>query len=258
MQASVKLGREPGADLLAKVDFDPSHAYAWLIPDSPGIAPDDAPWAMLDTAELSRALALRDPASRRLYVTSHAWLRQILSAATGRQPASLVIDRRKGGKPFLRQPQGEPRLHFSLSHTKGCAAIAICWLCEVGVDIERVEALHDLDTFLPLVTNDDERRCLDGMDQEKRLANFFALWTAKEAYVKAAGCGLVQSFPGIRFEPRCFPGMPVRAIADACGLPRAQVRSELISIGKDREKGRFALSVSALGMQVPWNIRILG
>lgn len=87
------------------------------------------------------------------------------------------------GKPVLGLP-----LDFSLSHCAGRMLCAISTDGAVGVDIERVGTLKATDFNLYLGTAEREWA---GQDPRR----FYALWTRKEAVLKAAGSGGLRRMP---------------------------------------------------------------
>jgi hypothetical protein len=74
------------------------------------------------------------------------------------------------------------------------ALIAVTAGAEVGVDVERLVPLADLDGFCAGAMHPDELAEHAALEQERRLEHALAIWTAKEAVRKAAG-------DGHRFEP---------------------------------------------------------
>jgi 4'-phosphopantetheinyl transferase len=78
----------------------------------------------------------------------------------------------------------------------------------VGVDVERVRPLPDLDEIAARTFSPEERRRLSRLDPAERLAGFFNCWTRKEAYLKALGIGLAGSPTG--FTVSLAPGAPAR------------------------------------------------
>ena len=106
---------------------------------------------------------------------------------------------------------------FNLSHSGDLAALAISQTGPVGIDIEAIRPVEALDLagrFFAVA----EQAALIALPEGERLAGFFRLWTAKEAIVKAIGCGLSR-------DPRSFD---VSAILDAdvavvtTGVPTAE------------------------------------
>lgn len=94
-------------------------------------------------------------------------------------PASALLSLRYSdeGKPSLDLP-----LHFSLAHCEGRILCAFSNAGPVGVDVEAIGALTAADFRLYLTARE---RVWAGRDCRR----FYALWTRKEAVVKAAGTG---------------------------------------------------------------------
>ncbi|MFT4192632.1 MAG: 4'-phosphopantetheinyl transferase superfamily protein, partial [Comamonas sp.] len=94
-----------------------------------------------------------------------------------------------GGKPVL-AGAAAGRLHFSLSHSGGWAAIALADR-PVGVDVEALAAPDA--ALLAACATPAERQAIAQSDDPS--AAFTALWTTREALLKAHGAGLVQPLP---------------------------------------------------------------
>lgn len=88
----------------------------------------------------------------------------------------------EAGKPFLPEC---PALHFNLSHCSGLAACLLSPL-ECGVDVEFCRPLRE--RVVRRVFSEKEKQALALADDPDLL--FTALWTLKEAYVKALGIGI--------------------------------------------------------------------
>jgi phosphopantetheinyl transferase len=82
------------------------------------------------------------------------------------------------GKPYL---QGVP-FHFSFSHCKGYAAVAVSDTDPIGIDIEIIHPriLKVAHKFL----NDNEKGMLVDLSGEEQLKQMAFLWAAKEAMYK--------------------------------------------------------------------------
>jgi 4'-phosphopantetheinyl transferase len=98
---------------------------------------------------------------------------------------------------------------------------------DVGVDVECVRPLPDLDGVAARFFSPGEQARLGALPPDERLGTFFALWTLKEAYLKARGDGLSR------------PPESVEITLDA-GLDRASVR-ELDAADDGRRWELFAL-----------------
>ena len=143
---------------------------------------------LLDASERQRAARFHLERHRRQYVAAHALKRMMLSAMTGACPRSWSFELAPGGKPRVRP---EPGPYFNLSHCDGLVACAVSRDLDIGVDVEPLSP----DAPLALVQSHfaaAERRWLDGLPATDRPEGFFALWTLKEAFLKATGYGLAQ------------------------------------------------------------------
>lgn len=190
------------------------------------LAQVDAPgerWAqgLLSAEERLRADRRVRDSSRREFTVAHALKRLMLSEATGADPHSLRFAPRDScGKPML---LGEPELDFSLTHTAGAVACAVVTGggpdSGVGIDLEAADRRITLDLADRFFAA-DETAWIRGQPQPE--AAFLAVWTLKEAFVKAAGRGLalgltlfsVRPPPGEGTDPQ--PAPLLRQDGDAC------------------------------------------
>ena len=159
--------------------------------------------AILSDDERARARRFVFDAHRRRFIACRAWLRTRLGERLARDPAALRFVYGPVGKPAL---EGE-RLRFNLSHSGEHALLAVADGVEVGVDIERVRPLADMDALTLRVFSDGERAALAAVPADQRTAAFFAGWTRKEAYIKARGEGIALLGA---IEVALTPGEPAR------------------------------------------------
>jgi 4'-phosphopantetheinyl transferase len=85
------------------------------------------------------------------------------------------------GRPFL-----DVRLDFNISHSGAYAVCALDTEGRVGIDIEEMRQI-DIYDFRGQMTAGQWQAIIAS---ENRLAEFFSLWTKKEAVIKADGRGL--------------------------------------------------------------------
>ena len=169
-------------------------ATVWLV-DLAGPAADD--WRLLSTDEEARACRLISETHRTRFVTCRATLRRLLGARLGVRPDAIAFEYGPAGKPAL----VPPALHFNVSHSGDRAVIAVADV-PVGVDIELVRPVSDLDALTERVFSVAERAALAAVGEDRRLEAFFAAWTRKEAAIKARGAG-IGSVVGL--GPACEP-----------------------------------------------------
>ena len=116
------------------------------------------------------------------------WVRATLGSALAVDAAALSIVRDEQGKPHFTGALRE--WHFSLSHSGGRALLALAQDQPVGVDLESPRPRQRLLDLAQRFFTAAETSVLRGLPEEERLHAFYALWTAKEAVLKAAGVGI--------------------------------------------------------------------
>jgi 4'-phosphopantetheinyl transferase len=149
----------------------------------------------LDTGERTRAQRFAFPHLRTRFVAAHAFARQVLGQYLNIAPECVRYTYAAQGKPGLSNA-GDVR--FNLSHSADLAALAITRNREVGIDIERTHEIADMLNLARRYFSQPEIDWLVAMPQNSQTSAFFTCWTAKEAYLKARGDGLL--FPLDRFQ----------------------------------------------------------
>lgn len=155
----------------------------------------------LPEEELARHDRFRHEGAAGEYLVARALVREALSAWTGVEPAAWRFDANEHGRPYVTVPALDPPLHFNLSHTRGRVVLAIGRDPWVGVDVEpldrRVDVLPIVDRFFSA----DEAAALRALPEDQHRDRFLALWTLKEAYIKARGMGLAIPLGDFSFAP---------------------------------------------------------
>ncbi|HEX4952883.1 MAG TPA: 4'-phosphopantetheinyl transferase superfamily protein [Thermoanaerobaculia bacterium] len=190
---------------------EPGEIHVWTARLDPPEQEVAAARRLLDADELIRADRFRFEVHRRRFTVGRAFQRTILGAYLGRPPASLVYLYGPKGKPSLAPGHGDGILDFNLSNTEEMALLGVTAGRELGVDIEQVRALSDLEALAERFFSAAESRVLLALPDADRPIGFFNCWTRKEAYLKAIGDGL--SAPLDAFDVTLVPGEPARMIA---------------------------------------------
>jgi 4'-phosphopantetheinyl transferase len=141
----------------------------------------------LDADERARAAKFRFARDYSRWVAARGLLRRILATYVGDAPARLRFGYEARGKPFLRD---YPDLQFNLSHAADLLVVAVARGRRVGVDVEAAPTEAVIDQISPLVLSVPEKAELRGANGPDRRKRFAQIWTRKEAYIKAEGCGL--------------------------------------------------------------------
>lgn len=88
-----------------------------------------------------------------------------------------------------------------MSHSEGMTAIGFARDQEIGVDLERIRTMKDLEGLIRKSLQSQEIAQL-GKEGEQRRKNFFRFWTFKESYLKAVGEGMRLSPEKLEFRIR--------------------------------------------------------
>lgn len=161
--------------------------------------------SMLDETERARAARFAFDEDRKAYVAAHALLRAELSRRAGARPQDWRFAAAPRGKPFLLDPPRD--LRFSLSHARGMVAVAVAEGVEIGVDVESADRRAESMALARRFFAPEDVALLEAAPEAARRDLFFAVWTLKEAVVKATGQGLSQaldSFYVTIAPPRVF------------------------------------------------------
>ncbi len=143
--------------------------------------------ALLPAEEQARAARFRQKCDGHRFAASHAALRLILARYLDQPPASLVFAAGENGRPFL--TGGGKDLHFNLSHSGDVALVAVA-SAPVGVDVERIKEMADFAKIARRHFAPVELESVLQTAAEEQPRAFHAIWTRKEAFVKATGLGL--------------------------------------------------------------------
>lgn len=147
--------------------------------------------AVLDDADRAHIARFRFDRDRRLAAASRAVQRMAVAAAAGDADVApaLRFVRGDNGKPRIDVPAALRCWQFNTSNAHGLVGCAVA-THPLGLDIEPLAR-----TLAPELVahccSDGERAALGALaDDRARAAAFFALWTRKEAWMKATGMGL--------------------------------------------------------------------
>jgi len=164
-----------------------------------GVAPDVvvACSAVLSESERQRALRFKVDRDRRRFIVARARLRQLLAAKLGVDPREIELSNGANGKPHLAGRFAASTLRFNVSHSDDIAVFAFCDGAEVGVDIEAVRPMNDVDEIAARVFSPAETEALRALDGDTRVRGFFECWTRKEAFIKALGDGFSHDFNSV-------------------------------------------------------------
>jgi 4'-phosphopantetheinyl transferase len=148
---------------------------------------------------------------RRNFTITRGVLRTILGTYLNREPSNIIFHYSNRGKPRIQNDNHKPSLFFSVSHSKDFALYALSRNSEIGIDIENIRDLTEMDLIVEHFFSEREKSIYQKLSESKKREAFFLCWTRKEAYLKAIGVGLYQ--PLSTFEVSIIPGDPVRLVS---------------------------------------------
>lgn len=153
---------------------------------------------LLSSEEQARRDRFMFDADRRRYTLSHAMLRQTLSLYAPVAAGEWIFEAGPHGKPAIADWQ--PQLSFSLTHTAGLSACAIARERDVGVDAEDISRPAEYQQLAQRFFSPQEAERIGRLPDDWRAEGFFAVWTLKEAYIKARGLGFALPLADFSFS----------------------------------------------------------
>ncbi len=168
-------------------------------------------WGLLSHDEQLRAERFHFERDRHRFIASRGTLRCILSSYLSLPPEQLGFQYGSGGKPALTEDYNPSDLRFNLSHSHELALYALLLHQEIGVDIEHIHPVRDVETIARRFFSIREYETLQSLPEHQKLEAFFNCWTRKEAYIKACGDGLAQSLD--RFDVSLAPDEPAQLLS---------------------------------------------
>jgi 4'-phosphopantetheinyl transferase len=141
--------------------------------------------SFLDPAERIRADRFIIPERRVDFITQRGFLRTILSKYLVHKPGEITISISEDGKPFL----VEGNINFNLSHSEDLMICGITSGARIGVDIQHIYPVENLDRIIPKILTPAEIKLIENSPQKDKNELFLTIWTAKEAFLKALGSG---------------------------------------------------------------------
>lgn len=122
------------------------------------------------------------------YLASRTILNLVLKCLLEKEIDDLIVKRDINNKPYVESTLG---LKFNISHTEGLVLLAF-FKREVGVDVEKINYKFEFKDILENCFTKDEIINIDN-----NIISFHRYWTAKEAYLKCDGIGLIRNLKEI-------------------------------------------------------------
>lgn len=151
--------------------------------------------SVMSEDELTRADRFRTDRLRSGSIVSRGVLRMLCARYLGADPAALQFRYGANGKPSL---ASGCTLHFNVSHAGAMILFAFASNIEIGVDVEEVRTLREIDAICRRFFCAEEAAEVLGNAEDERSLVFHTCWTRKEAFIKATGDGLSTPLDSFR------------------------------------------------------------
>lgn len=144
----------------------------------------------LSLDERQRAERFYFERDKKKFIACRGLLRIILSRYLKVEPQKLEFAYSPQGKPELNNIDTEEKLCFNVSHSQGLAVYAIALNRAVGIDLEYLRHIPDVQQLAERFFSPSESEIINSLPKPQQQEVFFRFWTIKEAYLKATGEGL--------------------------------------------------------------------
>lgn len=169
--------------------IEPSLVHVWRVVH-PLENKIDSHQSMLSPEENRRATKYHQQHDADRYIQNHIVLRRTLSEYLDIPPENVVFETNQIGKPSLINSQNPQRINFNISHSGNLLLIAITLQRQVGIDVELIKPLPDMDSMVELYFSQSENSSFSALPDKEKIRAFFSAWTRKEAILKLIGEGL--------------------------------------------------------------------
>jgi 4'-phosphopantetheinyl transferase len=184
-------------------ELEAGDVHVWTAALTPSAIDLAALERTLSRSERRRADAFRFETDRSRYIFARGVMRDVLSRYLGMHPRVVPLASEPSGKPCVTRSGSHGSPAFNLSHSDYLVVLAISAYRSVGVDVERIRAVDDIESIARYCFSANERADLERSVQGRERA-FYTCWTRKEACVKAIGTGL--ALPLHSFDTAMAPG----------------------------------------------------
>jgi 4'-phosphopantetheinyl transferase len=118
------------------------------------------------------------------------------------------IEKNAFGKPYVKNSP----IKYNLSHSGNFVLLAVSSCTEVGVDVEVIRDIPNLESLFLNTLHINEISYIKNLAPALILRNFLQIWTQKEAVVKALGKGLSIPLESFSIPGLAFPSPPKKFI----------------------------------------------
>lgn len=156
--------------------------------------------SLLSEEENKKASSFIFEKDRYSYIITQCILRKLLSLFMDCEPDEIIFRRGSKGKPYIFNNTGN--LFFNISHSRDLLIVGLSRNVDIGVDVEYIRPLDNLDQLANISLSDLEQQDFFRSDfmAINKLELFYNYWTHKEAYLKATGEGLSRPPEQVEFQ----------------------------------------------------------
>ena len=165
----------------------------------------------LSGEEIKKSTCYRFERDRKRYIARQAFLRIILGYYLDCETRHINFSYGPYGKPRVQDDISSTGIHFNLSHSNGLALFAVTRDVEIGIDLEMIKPLSDLEGIVTNFFSPSEIAEFYKVTANERLFAFYNCWTRKEAFIKAIGKGLTYDLS--EFDVSLAPDKPARILS---------------------------------------------
>lgn len=141
---------------------------------------------VLSNDEHERATRFDTTTQRALFVACRGVQRHVLSRYLPHRPHELVFDYSIYGKPSIIEEMAAG-ISFNTSNSGDLAVFAVCYGHTVGIDIEKIRTVGNLDCIAACFLAPEDAAQWQARPRMERARVFLDLWTHREACIKAVG-----------------------------------------------------------------------
>ncbi len=230
------------AEQIAEIAIQPGEVHIWRA--SLDVRADRLTVlaSTLTEEEQARAARYIQEINRAWFSAGRGFLREVLSRYTGIAASDLRFRYGTQGKPELSSNEG--RLQFNVSHSDQHLMIAVAQGRQVGIDVEHIRSLTDMNMIAARFFSARENSILRDLLPPQRMIAFYHAWTRKEAILKAYGEGISEVLDSV--EVTLAPG-EYAALLSIRGSTEEAARWSLASL---EAPPKFAAALAIEGADV--------
>ena len=201
--------------------------------------------AALSEDELVRANNFRDSLLRDRFVAGRFCLREFLGSELNLPSNEISFSIESNGKPVVSNSPTSPNQggHFSFSRSQQHALIGHSASRRIGVDIERVRSLPDMELMAGAIFSEHQLLEWQSLVLAERPLGFFRGWTRKEAVVKVDGRGISDGVRQIEVPLGDITNQVIEVALPACSN-YTQNEAMTVSLTQWQPKDELVVSVA--------------